>query len=47
MYLMLLPRHAMVVQSHELAQGAPVTGDLLAAAFDRLRDSASPIRAAS
>jgi ABC-2 type transport system ATP-binding protein len=47
MYLLLLPRQAMLLHAHELAQGAPVTGDLLAAAFDRLRGSASPIRAAS
>lgn len=47
MYLFLLPRQAMLVQGHEIAQGAVVTADLLAAAFDRLRGGAASLRAVS
>ena len=47
MYLFLLPRQAALIHAHEIAQGAPVTADLLAATFDRLRGGASSLRAAS
>jgi len=47
MYLFLLPRQAALIHAHEFAQGAPVTADLLAATFDRLRGGASALRAAS
>src|SRR5262245_15799596 len=47
MYLFLLPHQATLVHAHEIAQGAPVTGDLLATAFERLRGSASSLRAVS
>lgn len=47
MYLFLLPRQATLVQAHDIAQGAAVTGDLLASAFDRLRGGASSLRAVS
>jgi hypothetical protein len=47
MYLFLLPRHAALIRAHEIAQGAPVTAELLAETFDRLRNGGSPLRAAS
>lgn len=47
MYLFLLPRQTTLVQAHDIAQGAVVTADLLAAAFDRLRGGASSLRAVS
>jgi ABC-type uncharacterized transport system ATPase subunit len=47
LYLFLLPRQATLVQAHEIAQGATVTADLLANAFERLRGGSSSWRAAS
>ncbi|HEY1308314.1 MAG TPA: ATP-binding cassette domain-containing protein [Vicinamibacterales bacterium] len=47
MYLFLLPRQATLVHSHDIAPGAPVTADLLAETFDRLRGDASSLRAVS